>query len=404
MDFPIRPVLGAQAMTGQQNASPSVPRHPRWYRLTPDRFLLALLAVEGLLWLSERFQWFAFNSHKGWTVLIAVAAIGVALLLLLLWFLVSLLFRLPFQFGIRSLLVLTIVVALPCSWLAIGLRQASNQQAAREAFAARGGSAPYDYELDASRNWHRIQPAQSPAPAWLHKVVGDDFFADVAVVNLADTSVTDAGLEHLKGLRQLRMLILGSTQVTDAGLEHLDGLNRLQVLYLMNTQVTDAGLKHLNGLSQLQEFVLSNTRVTDAGLEHLEGLSQLRQLVLGCPRVTDAGLEHLEGLSRLQVLYLGDTQVTDAGLEHLRGLSQLDVLDLSGRRVTDAGLEHLKGVGQLRELHLAGTGVTDAGLEHLKGMRQLKVLDLDDTQVTGEGVLRLRKALPRCSIRTSPTE
>ena len=43
----------------------------RWFHVTPDRLILALLPVEGLLWLSERFQWFAFNEHKGWTVLIA---------------------------------------------------------------------------------------------------------------------------------------------------------------------------------------------------------------------------------------------------------------------------------------------------------------------------------------------
>ena len=49
----------------------------RWFVPTPGRLLVVLLAVDGLLWLSERFQWFAFNQHKGWTVLIAVAAVGV---------------------------------------------------------------------------------------------------------------------------------------------------------------------------------------------------------------------------------------------------------------------------------------------------------------------------------------
>ena len=38
--------------------------------------VFGLLVVEGVLWLSERFQWFAFNHHKSWTVLIAVAAVG----------------------------------------------------------------------------------------------------------------------------------------------------------------------------------------------------------------------------------------------------------------------------------------------------------------------------------------
>ena len=38
--------------------------HPRWYRLTPGRLLLVLLAVEGVLWLSEGFHWMS----KGWPV------------------------------------------------------------------------------------------------------------------------------------------------------------------------------------------------------------------------------------------------------------------------------------------------------------------------------------------------
>ena len=42
------------------------------------------------------------------------------------------------------------------------------------------------------------------------------------------------------------------------------------------TQVTDAGLEHLKGLTQLQGLSLSGTQVTDAGLEHLKGLTQLQ--------------------------------------------------------------------------------------------------------------------------------
>jgi len=49
---------------------------PRWYRVTPDRFLVGLLAAEVLLLLSERFCWFTFNQHKGCTALMAVAALG----------------------------------------------------------------------------------------------------------------------------------------------------------------------------------------------------------------------------------------------------------------------------------------------------------------------------------------
>jgi hypothetical protein len=36
----------------------------RWYRLTPHRIVVGLLIVEGLLWLSERFQWFGFGCTR----------------------------------------------------------------------------------------------------------------------------------------------------------------------------------------------------------------------------------------------------------------------------------------------------------------------------------------------------
>jgi len=62
----------------------------------------------GILCLSERYGWFPFNANKGWTVLIAVAAVGAVLIVMLLWFAVALVFRWRYQFTIRTLLVLTI--------------------------------------------------------------------------------------------------------------------------------------------------------------------------------------------------------------------------------------------------------------------------------------------------------
>ena len=91
---------------------------PRWYHLTPGRIVVGLLLVEGFLWLSERFRWFAFNEHRGWTVLIAAAAVGAALLAMLLWFAAAVVFHRRFQFSILSLMVLTVVVAVLCGWLA----------------------------------------------------------------------------------------------------------------------------------------------------------------------------------------------------------------------------------------------------------------------------------------------
>ena len=125
-------------------------RNPQscWFRLTPDRVVALLLALEGFLWLSERSHWFSFNEHKCWTVLIGLAAIGAAFVAMLLWFLAAVVFRLRFQFSIRSLLMLMVVVAIPCSWLA----EARKQREIVVEIEKAGGEVHYDFQLDPSFN------------------------------------------------------------------------------------------------------------------------------------------------------------------------------------------------------------------------------------------------------------
>jgi hypothetical protein len=213
----------------------------RWLRFTPDRLIGGLLVLEGLLLLSEHFRWFAFNQHKGWTVLIAVASVGVAMLLMLLWFAVALVFRCRFQFSIRSLLVLTVAVAIMCSWLAVEMKAARKQKEAVAAIENAGGSVGYDDGVFEDP----LGGPEPPGPAWLRSLLGKEFFANVVHVDLDNSGATDAELKHLKGLDQLRWLYLKNTQVTNAGLEYLKGLGKLQWLYLKNTQVTDSGIKNL---------------------------------------------------------------------------------------------------------------------------------------------------------------
>ena len=176
-----------------------------------------------------------------------------------------------FQYSLRSLLLLTLLPRLGMSWIAVKMQTARRQKEAVEAIRKLGGRVEYDYEVDQSGN--PISYASPPEPVWLRNMLGEDFFATVVDVSLDNSSVTDAALEHLKGLTQLQWLALDGTPVTDAGLKHLKNLTRLQWLGLDATQVTDAGLEHLKRLSRLQSLGLGNTEVTDAGLEHLKGLT-----------------------------------------------------------------------------------------------------------------------------------
>jgi hypothetical protein len=283
------------------------PPQRRWFHPTPDRLILALLALEGVLLLSEQFRWFPLNQHKGWTVLIAVASVGAAMLLMLVWFAASLVFRWRFQFSVRSLFVLTVAVATACSWLSADLKKAREQENAIRAIEEVGGNAAEEGGNPAG--------ALPPGTAWLRELLKDEFFTNIADVTLSESKVTNAGLEHLKDLTDLRVLNLHETQVTNAGLERVKGLTQLRELNLGGTRVTDAGLEDLKGLIQLQLLSLDSTQVTDAGLVHLKGLTQLRQLSLNGTQVTDAGMEHLRGLTQLNFLAIKDTPVTDDGVK-----------------------------------------------------------------------------------------
>jgi hypothetical protein len=56
---------------------------------------------------------------------------------------------------------------------------------------------------------------------------------------------SDAALEYVRDLPQLRRLHLFSSGITNAGLERLEQLPQLETLYLEKTQVTEQGARKL---------------------------------------------------------------------------------------------------------------------------------------------------------------
>ena len=330
----------------------------RWFHVTPDRVVLFLLVAECLIWLSNWLGWPAW--HKGYSVLTCVAVVGAAVLLMLVWFAVALVFRWQFQFSIWTLLVLTIVVALPFSWFAVEVKRAREQWEAVTALENLGHDLRYDWQFDESGRCTYSE--RKLEPAWLVGLLGADFFQTVRNAYMHQDQMALSGLTYLRGLKELDTLMLYGAKIAEADLENLKGLNRLRVLNLRNSNITDAGLENLKGLKQLAGLSLTGTKVTDAGLRHLQGLTELEELWLNLTQVTDSGLDNLKGLHRLRSLGLVGTKVTDVGLERLKGLTQLEHLYLNGTEITDAGLENLMGLKRLEKLLITyPTKITKAG-------------------------------------------
>jgi len=317
----------------------------RWFHLTPGRCIGLLLIVECFLWFSERFHWFPFNAHKGWTVLMAMATVAVFLLLMLLWLAVALMFRLRFQFSIRTLLVLTVAVASPCSWFAFEVKKAKEQKEALTAIVAGGGVCAYDWERDENGYPIRARLPQPPGPEWLRRQLGIDFLAEVVCVDFTTTlarKVSQPSFFAVERIKNFMSLALDPTHVMDAELEHLRGLSQLKVLVLAGSRVTDKGLKLLTEMTSLQTLNLGYSDVTDVGMEYISNLPTLRELSLGYTRITDVGLQKLAKLARLQKLNLSHTDVTDVGLHSLSGLAELVNLYVSYPKVTSQGVNELQ--------------------------------------------------------------
>jgi len=368
---------------------------PRWYHLTPDRFVIGLLVVQVFLLLSQRFHWFAFNDRKGWTVLIALGIVGSAVLVMLIWGFVCVLLRRRFQFGVRSLLVLVVVVSIPLGWFAWEMQEARRQREAVGGILAAGGFFARDYQLDEYGQFIEVQPS---APTWLRTVLGEDFFCEVWMGGCQKPEFGDDNVKHVRELTHLRLLYLDLTQITDSSLEHVKEMSELDTLGLGHTQITDRGVGHLKQMKTVERLFLNNTQITDRGLEHVKELTKLEELSLDGTQITDDGLKHLKEMPELRNLHLGDTQITDRGLRHLKGMTRLTRLSLHGTKISDTGLAELKGMTSLQVLKINQTLVTDAGLEHVRELTGIACVWLEGTYVTDQGVQKLQQALPNCDI------
>ncbi|HVA50298.1 MAG TPA: protein kinase [Pirellulales bacterium] len=92
--------------------------------------------------------------------------------------------------------------------------------------------------------------------------------------------VTDAELAHLARLSDLRYLLLDAGQITDAGLAHLAQLSNLRELVLRPAlSMSGAGLEHLHGLKMLKVLRLVQLPVTESTES---GVAAFKAAVPGC--------------------------------------------------------------------------------------------------------------------------
>lgn len=209
------------------------------------------------------------------------------------------------QFSLRTLLITVSVLAIPCSWLAVKMKEARRVATVVSEIEQCGGN---------------VSCSATCVPKYIRSYFGEYVFVTITSVRFESSG------EHLP---------------------------------------TDR-ISLLNSLNCRYPFQLSLRKITDWDLESLVGLQNSFNLDLSYSNVTDSQLIHLKRLQRTQVLLLDSTQVTDAGLEHLKDMRQLQSLGLCETNVTDAGLCNLKVLSELRYVALPGDSVTERGANTLR--------------------------------------
>ena len=192
----------------------------------------------------------------------------------------------------------------------------------------------------------------------------------VQLIQAEVPSITIAGQEYSTDLTELD---LGSMYLTDADIEPLQYMVNLRSLDLRQNQLTD--LTPLAGLTQLESLELRGNNLSD--LTPLAGLTNLKTLRLGG---SDSGVNNpnlqdltpLSGLKNLEILVLpGNSQIRD--LTPISGLTNLREFSMSGD--SSAGAYQIADLSPLAGLtNLERLSVTINGVDSLEPLRNLKKL------------------------------
>jgi hypothetical protein len=325
-----------------------------------------------------------------------------------------------FQISIRTLFVLTTLVAIGLAYFNRIRQHVEEQKAATARIAALGGKST-------------IKPMSFVWPSF-RKAVGEEYFKEVVAVDLDKTLVTDSDLELVGKLHDMKSLALRGvdlhavypstfrlpynptlqpSQITSAGIQHLGRQKNLERAWFDNTPITDDALATIASWPRLKTLDLRATKVTSCGVPRLVKLEWLEELTLDGTKVDDDIVPTLCQMQSLRSLRLHYTAVSGEGLWRLHEAlpackGQGADLDLSAgidpdpesmrwKEITRP-MWSLSRVGHLKLLILAGTAVTDLHLSDLDRLEKVEVIDLRRTKVTDDGIATLQRALPKCRI------
>jgi hypothetical protein len=151
-----------------------------------------------------------------------------------------------FRFSLGTMFLVVTVFAV---WLGVEVNEVRRKARAVSVIESCSGKVTYDYEWSVTEAYR--PHATPPGPRWLRRLLGEYYRANVVEVQLfaghgrTPENLNDDAARSLIALSDVKWLVLMDTRITDAGLEHLKGLKKLERLDLEGSLVTEKGVETL---------------------------------------------------------------------------------------------------------------------------------------------------------------
>jgi hypothetical protein len=343
-----------------------------------------------------------------------------------------------FQFGLRSLLVITLLIGsaagLLSRWIARANRQREIVSKLRDAGCrvqwdnglARGetigwGNAEGNYFWQKVDFWHNVTQIVNfdsgpDAPETVRMIAELPCLQKIEFLLDYQEDAKIPPLPQLACRNQLRLLKILNAPLRLGDLERIGECQSLASLEIRVDRRSSLELASLNRLEQLLSLriegpvedkpVAAWDRITRLEVLHLadtqavsgESLAELvrrnpglRRVELGNPYCTPELCEALSQCHSLTQLSIPWAQIDDEGLTKLRKLRQLGWLDISYTRVRGTAFDGAESFSGLHQLRAAGSIIDDQGAFLVGRLPKLRAVDLSHTKITDEACKHLSR-------------
>lgn len=298
------------------------------------------------------------------------------------------------QFGIRSLLLLFVAVAL----ILVGVVLPYQRKRAQERAVNRIGCEATWTDGAVTRIEFSVPRQPGPGAKLDQLLTETKQLPSLLAVSLEYAFVTDKGLEALAKHSRIHELTLGGHFYFSPSLD-------LQDYYPNGDYFNRGSLKSPTVIQAIKNdawnhvTLLRNCEITDDGMHHIVAMKSLKRLSLHNAAISNTGLEVLSSHPGLEELDLRLTLVDDSGMQFLPQFAALKKLDLgNNRRITSAGTTQLKKMDRLEYLRVPYQ-LDDAGLKELESLTGLKQIDIADCgNLTERAITEFSNAIPDCKI------